>query len=517
MIRRAVLIAALASIIALPYWNFTREGDKSLFQSIQGEKNTVLFLTDEHPGFCNVHLASVYSLLENHPEIDIHYASFPKINKRLQRIASLAAQNGLSGRDVTFHPLAGRGYAQAMEGAMGRQDNIRHEPGLIAAKKLASNFRHYLAPWPAEEYLLLYESVSQVIEKVDPAVVVVDTFFSPGIDATRDKRRLHALVTPNIFSDITPAAQPAWTLFWKYPALGSGFPYPVPWRDVLANIYVNVQIIRGMLSVPDISAKRKFLQEKGIKRPIDFMGLYRPDVPWITQTLPGAHLPMVKIPRNVTLAGPINLAGLEEKTPAVRELLDWIRGPTVLISLGSGYLYLEYDARAMIEAIQAVLKETDVQIIWKMDKLVPFDDEFIKTALQEWTDRLRIEKWLAVEPPTLVQHKDVIAFVHHGGAGCFHDAIAAGVSQITLPQWADLYDIAQVVQTLGVGIWACKETSPSWNSECLQQAFMQVIKDSPAKLAMAKKAALFGELASKSKGRDVAAREIAKLAASGRT
>ncbi|KAK6523310.1 hypothetical protein TWF694_006193 [Orbilia ellipsospora] len=516
MMRRAALVAALATIIALPYFQFTKNSndDKFLFQNVQGKNNTVLFLTDDHHGFCNVHLASVYSLLENHPQIIIHYASFPKNNERLQHIASLATRNGSGGKDVTFYPLPGLGYAGAIDREIGRQENIRHGPGLAAARKLAGNFRYYLAPWSVEEYLALYESVSEVIEQVDPAVIVIDTFFSPGIDATRDKRRLHALVTPNLFSDLTPAAQPAWTLFWKYPALGSGFPYPVPWRYIPENIYANFQIIRGMLSLPDIAAKKDFLREKGIKRPIDFMGLYRPDVPWITQTLSGAHLPLV-VPPNVTLAGPINLAGLEEKTSAVQELLDWITKPTVLISLGSGFSYLEYDAKAMLEAIQAVLTETDVQIIWKMDKLVPFDDEFIKTALQAWPDRLRIEKWLAAEPPTLVQHKNVIAFVHHGGAGCFHDAIEGGVLQIILPQWADLYNFAELAQYLGVGIWACQETSPSWNPECLYHAFMQVVKDSSTKARMANNAASFAQLASKVKGRDVAAQEIARLAASG--
>ncbi|EPS43357.1 hypothetical protein H072_2639 [Dactylellina haptotyla CBS 200.50] len=515
MIRKAALIAAFAVGGALLYSQLVAEDDKFLFQQVQGKNNTVLFLTNDHPGFCYVHLASVYSLLANHPEIDIHYASFPKTNKRLQKIVDLAALKASSRKDVIFHPLDGLSYAEAIERAMGRQEVQRHGPGLAAARKLTSNFRHYLAPWPVEEYLMMYEAISGVIEKVDPAVIVIDTFFSPGIDATRDKRRLHALVTPNILSDLTPAAQPPWTLFWKYPALGSGFPYPVPWKHLRENIYVNFQIIRGMLSLPEITAKRKFLQDKGIKRPIDFMGIYRPDVPWITQTLPGAHLPMMTMPTNVTLTGPINLAGLEEMTPAVQELLNWIDRPTVLINLGSGYKYLEYEAMAMLGAILAVLKETDVQIIWKMDKLTPFDDEPMQTALREWPDRLRIEKWLAVEPPTLVQHEHVMAFVHHGGAGCFHDAIGGGVSQIILPLWADLYDIAQLAQFLGIGIWACQETSPSWNVECLQHALFQVIKDSPTKESMAKKAALFGELARKSKGRDVAAQEIAKLAASG--
>ena len=95
------------------------------------------------------------------------------------------------------------------------------------------------------------------------------------------------------------------------------------------------------------------------------------------------------------------------------------------------------------------------------------------------------------------------------------DAVRGGVPQIILPQWVDLYDFAQLVENLDIGIWGCRATSPSWTAECIQQAVLLVLKDSPASSTMARNAASFGELARKSVGRDVAAREVARLAASG--
>jgi hypothetical protein len=423
MLRQAVILAVLASIGTFLYSRFTAEDGQFLFQPIRGKNNTVLFVTNEHPGLCNVHLATVYSLLENHPDIEIHYASFPRVAKMLDQISVLAAERGSGAKDIKFHTLSGLGYVAALRQAKGTQENMTHPPGLAGARFLSNTMGAYIAPWTAEDYWILYESLSGVIDEVDPAVIVIDTVFGPGIDATRDKRRLHALVTPNILSDLTPAKQPAWTLLWKYPALASGLPYPIPWRQIPANIYMNIQIIRGVLSVPEVSAKKRYLLEKGIKRPIDFMGLYRPDVPWITQTLPGVHIPLVSMPRNVTLTGPINLAGLEEKTSAGQELLDWIKKPTVLISLGSGFRYSEENARSMLDAVQNVLKETDVQVLWKLDKLESFDGKFLETAMRESSGRLRIERWLGVAPPTILQNGNIVAFVHHGGAGSFHDSL----------------------------------------------------------------------------------------------
>jgi hypothetical protein len=421
MLRQATVIALLVGICAFLFSWFRAADDSSV---IQGKNNTVLLVTNEHPGFYNVHLATVYSLLEKHPHIEIHYASFPKVAPRIRQISSLAAKRGSTAKDVTFHPLTGHGYVDTVAKLLGNQTASTHRPGLSAGDHFAKNMGFYIAPWPAEEYWSLYESCARMIDDIDPAVIITDNFFSPAIDAARDKRRLHALVTPNLLSDLLPAVQPAWTLFWKYPALGSGYPYPVPWSLIPANIYINFKIIRGMIYLPNVAAKRRFLEKKGVKRPIDFMGLYRPDVPWLTQTLPGAHLPLLTIPRNVTLTGPINLAGLEEKSSAAKELLDWTKMPTVLISLGSGFKYDEYQARVMLEAMQNILEETEVQILWKMDKLEPFDDQFLKAAMRDSAGRLRIEKWLEVEPPTLLQEGHILAFVHHGGSGSYHDSIA---------------------------------------------------------------------------------------------
>jgi hypothetical protein len=422
MLRQATVVALLGVCAFLFSW-FSAEDDRFFYQSIQGINNTVLFVTNEHPGCYNVHLSTVYSLLEKHPQIEIHYASFPKVAQRVQQISSLARKRGSRAKDVTFHPLTGLGFVDTLTKVLGNQTTMTHRPGLSAGDHFAKYMGFYVAPWPAEEYWTLYESCHRLIDEVDPAVIIIDTFFSPAVDAARNERRLHALITPNILSDLLPAEQPAWTLFWKYPALGSGFPYPVPWSLIPANIYINFKIIRGLLRLPDVTTKREFLKKKGIKRPIDFTGLYRPDVPWLTQTLPGAHLPLVTIPRNVTLTGPINLAGLEEETSAAKELLEWTKKPTVLISLGSGFKYVEYQARVMLEAMQHVLKETDVQILWKIDKLESFDDNFLEAAMRDSAGRLRIEKWLEVEPPTLLQDGHILAFVHHGGAGSYHDSI----------------------------------------------------------------------------------------------
>ncbi|KAF3000608.1 hypothetical protein E8E14_001515 [Neopestalotiopsis sp. 37M] len=513
---KALVTAIIIGIAAIIY-NATVQSRTS-FQPVPGKNNTVLFITAEHAGLCNVHLATAYSLLVNHPETKIHYASFPKIEKRTQHISDVAVQKGASGERIVFHPLEGEGYVDTQRRHLGGQEVIRNGPGVEGHKVLSRNMPEFISPWSAEDYWEIYEQVADLIDAVDPSVVVLDTVFLPGTDATRNKQRLHALVTPNMLSDMLPAEQPAWTLFWKYPAIGSGFPYPVPWSLIPSNIYMNFKMIQTVMNLPALRAKQEWLRAKGVVNPIDFMGYYKPHMPWITQTLPGAHLPLAKIPTNVTLAGPINLAGLEHVTVDGNELLDWVeQRRTVLIALGSGFKYDEPTARTMLQALENVLATMpDVQILWKMHKLNAFDDTFLKQAVEKSSGRLRMEKWLEVELPTLLQSKSVVAFVHHGGAGCFHDAIGAGTPQVILPQWADLYDYAVIAETIGVGVWGCRETSPDWTNECLEHALLSVLQDGPTSFSLASKAQAFGELASSmGPGRDAAARIIAGLAGSG--
>jgi hypothetical protein len=418
-------LGAIAAVIGAVVYTVALQNQTLPYEHVQGKNNTVLFITAEPRGFCNVHLATAYSLLQNHPHINIHYASFADVAGRLRHIVEVATDRGAESAHTVFHTLQSPGYVEALFRVKQGLHGIRHEPGAQGIDRLAEVMPAALAPWTNEEYWHLYGSLTSVIDEVDPAVVVVDTFFHPGIDATRDKQRLHALITPNLFADLLPAQQPAWTLLWKYPAMGSGFPYPVPWRLIPANVHMSIKMIRAVMRLPEIHAKQAWLKAKGIATPINFMGIYKPYMPWLTQTLPGAHLPMVRIPENVTRTGPINLAGLEEETASGKALLEWVqRKKTVMIALGSGFKFNEDAARNMTQAMESILTTTsDLQVLWKMEKSGSFDTSFVDHAVEQFPDRFRIEKWLDVELPTLLQSGHIAAFVHHGGAGCYHDAL----------------------------------------------------------------------------------------------
>lgn len=82
-------------------------------QYVSGKNNTVLFIVNEHPGYCNVHIATAQSLLEKHPEISVEFASFPKISKSVARVSSFATKQSRAS-DIVFHALPGEAYMETI-------------------------------------------------------------------------------------------------------------------------------------------------------------------------------------------------------------------------------------------------------------------------------------------------------------------------------------------------------------------------------------------------------------------
>jgi UDP:flavonoid glycosyltransferase YjiC (YdhE family) len=80
----------------------------------------------------------------------------------------------------------------------------------------------------------------------------------------------------------------------------------------------------------------------------------------------------------------------------------------------------------------------------------------------------------------------------------------------------DLYGYAALVEDLGIGAWAGRGSSPTWHADELSEAFLRVLdRDSAASISMRRRAQEIGRIAQANPGREVAAKVIARLAASG--
>ncbi|KAF4982993.1 hypothetical protein FZEAL_1494 [Fusarium zealandicum] len=515
MFRRLLLVGSVL-IAALAFF-FTQGETPQRAPYTAGRNKTALFFVNKEHGLSNVHVATASALLEHYPDIDVHFASFSELASKLDRVSRFSRKKTPEARDIIFHKLRGASYADAVHKAGKRIDNIPHPPGAAGIGHLCRDIQTWIAPWTVQDHLALYGELVSLIDEIDPAVVVLDPLFRPGLDATRDKNRLHAIITPNTVLDNFLGDQPYGSMFWKYPAMASGFPFPVPWRKIPENIYLNMRFIYSVVMMPDLAAKRKDLREHGLKDPINFFAMYRADVPWVSVSAEGATIQADFIPSNVTTTNPIVLS----VAPAAEqdfEMVEWLKkAPTALVNLGSSVIWSETQATTMAQAIAHVLDTTGVQFLWKFNKLGDYSDDFL-LPLQPHIDsgRLKMQNWLTVDPTSLLETGHVVASVHHGGANCYNEAIYAGVAHVILPQWADLYQYAALAETIGVGVWACRSTSPGWTVDELTRGLLKVLDGGEASVTMRDKAEKLGQtMQAGEQGRDVAARKVAELAYAG--
>lgn len=189
---------------------------------------------------------------------------------------------------------------------------------------------------------------------------------------------------------------------------------------------MNAKVIYTILTLNNLKPIRKFLAENGVTDPINFFGLHRPDAPWITQTMPGASVPVDVIPPNVTCTGPIVLSPASAESSDL-ELVQWLqRKPTILVNLGSAFRYGIRQTESMIATIRKLLDTSEYQILWKYS-ISPhvetvFDWQQAVKPLVD-TGRVRVSTWLTVDPPALLQSSYISAFVTHGGANGYHEAL----------------------------------------------------------------------------------------------
>jgi hypothetical protein len=144
MVTRLVLLGALlaASIAFLFSEGNTPQHDPY----IQGKNRTILFITNSEHGLSNVHLATSSALLENYPDLDVHYASFRGVRRKLESISSSAGAKTPAAGDIVFHELKGLTFAQAIAKEAGVSSLPRVGPALPPLPSIySSGSRHGLS------------------------------------------------------------------------------------------------------------------------------------------------------------------------------------------------------------------------------------------------------------------------------------------------------------------------------------------------------------------------------------
>ncbi|VUC30699.1 unnamed protein product [Clonostachys rosea] len=521
MLRRFLFtVAAALAILAILYPRASPAPEPVV--RVHGRKNTVLFLTTEATGLSNVHLSAASSLLEHYPDVEVHYASFPKLAPKVSRISAAALETNPSAKAIQWHEIPGTAFLSLYEKHWGNSEGMVTGVGTADYDKKVRDVVFSLAPWDVEEHWEMYTALGSLINDIDPAIVVLDNMLTPAVDLAANSDRQFLSLVPNGLLELIAAEQPRGAVAWKYPAAFTGYQFPLSWKDLAANLYITIRLGYHLVNSPILAAKRAFLAEKGINNTIEISFVIK-DVPVLASTLKEANVPMEYYPPYLKFCGHVAMS----PTPAAEqnpEIVSWLaQRPTILINLGSLFVYNQQRAQAMADALATLLAETDFQVLWKFKKLGDYGDE-VFAGLEKYIEngRIRIETWLETEPAALLETGHIVLSVHHGGANTYHEAIhvanggnRAGVPQMILPLWFDLFNFANTAEYLGIGIWAGRSTTPEWVSESLAEGFRTALVG-PTSVSLREKAQKLGEVARQYDGRKIAADEIARLASIGK-
>ncbi|XMA17233.1 hypothetical protein WAI453_010024 [Rhynchosporium graminicola] len=490
------------------------------------EPKRILFFTSSEYGQANVVLAVASELL-NMQKYEIHIASFSPLRRRVDELNKLTPRDGL--RSV-FHSIA---CPAALDALVAKNEFIGpYSPGVRGAiKTYKVTLPAMASTWTEAEYMSSYQRCLDIINSVDPNIIVVDPLMSQGLEACNTLSRKRVVLSPNTFLELLRKEQPIYSQLFKIPTVASGFSFPVPLHLIPANIYLKLALLWSIITSPKIKALMRYRKSNQLPSLPPVFNLWQKENHYLVPSVPETDYPC-HVPPNVTSCGPI-LLPVEPVFSQDPELLIWLkRSPTVLINLGSHIRMDETMARDFTSGLKIFLdKKPNVQVLWKRKTSggvavtsnpksskgnakthVRKEKEYLDSLSSEIaTGRVRIVEWLSVDPSAILGTGLVACSVHHGGSNSFHEALHAGVPQIVLPCWLDTLDFANKVEWLGIGVYGSKLSAPSVEAWELSRAFLKVLGDGEEASQMALRAKELAEISGSYGGRKRACGKIVEL------
>ncbi|KAK3688204.1 hypothetical protein B0T22DRAFT_425746 [Podospora appendiculata] len=501
-------------------------------------KRVLLFTNSEH-GQANVYLATSYALLtlEEEPDVEVHFASFAPIEKFVAATAEYVRHDNSRARPIVFHAIEGVDMMSAWSrpALLSEQEDLKNVNMLLQIFKVLDAIRRTMVllkvtlPWTGLEFVQIFWSVAGIVRSVQPDIIAVDPAFSPALTALRHIGAKFIILSPNTIKDFAMPLQPNGEALWKYPCVGTGYEYPVPWRHIPMNIFLILVTIFCGIFDSNRRAIQRYVAEHADGAQLTTLNdlSLNPDlgIKFLVANLPEIELPLRLIPAHIIPCGPMIRPArpVEQVDPGLHQWLS--NGSTLYINLGTHMLFDEALAVEMATAIRIVLDHAKsvlwrdkrlakLQVLWKLSRQGGYAVSEPGSAVHKILGQemkagtVRVVDWIEAEPTAVLDTGRVVCVVHHGGANSFLETVCAGIPQVVLPVWMDTYDFARRAEILGIGRWGNRVSDKLCQGEELGSILIDVMIGGRSSV-YAKKAKQLAELCNESGGgRAVAARYI---------
>jgi hypothetical protein len=487
----------------------------------------ILLITNEDRGQANAFLATSEALLQADPGLEVHLASFPRLQPEVTSTSQQAQRTAAGANPIVFHTIKGLSMAEGVKNYFHQRPTPMR--GLLPASyssrlHFTSTLRAIhdtipvLVPYDGPQLVEIYSSLVDIIKQVDADLVVVDSLMTAALTACCHLHVKFVCLSPNAIKDFAARHQPNGAGLWKYPALFSGFSYPVPWYQIPLNIFFILYTVNVYLKDSYRRSVTAYLESQTnatLVTPVNLIRNPPPGLKVVLGTTPELDFPGI-IPNHLFPCGPI-IRSAKPLGDVDQELAAWLsKSPTLYINLGS-ICQLEEDRALELARAVAVLLEraqtaaSSVQVLWKLSKFGLYaakPGSQIHDVLSHWldSDQVRIVDWLQPEPIAVLESGHIACCVHHGGANSFNEAAIAGVPQVVLPQWTDCYDYAQRVEMLGIGRLGNRAAKPLWTETELGDVLSEVLLGKSSDSIKRKATALATVVKAKGNGAENAAR-----------
>lgn len=187
----------------------------------------ILLITNEDRGQANAFLAASHALLQEDPDLEVHLASFPGLQKEVTS-TSLQSQRTVAGvKPIVFHPIKGLAMAEGvknyfrarripMKGLLPVSYSSRL--GFLNTLRAIRDTIPVLVPYDGPQLVAIFSSLVDIIKEVDADLVVVDSLMTPALTACSHLDVRFACLSPNAIKDFSLRSQPHGAGLWKYPA-----------------------------------------------------------------------------------------------------------------------------------------------------------------------------------------------------------------------------------------------------------------------------------------------------------
>ena len=225
---------------------------------------------------------------------------------------------------------------------------------------------------------------------------------------------------------------------WPYPLATSGKTDNIMFLDRLSNI--PLMFIKSFIN--NILCYSSATVDELCNKVFHWGPLEGWEYPAIIRTVIGFEYPRIISPLT-EYVGPL-LSKLNKPLPI--DLSKWIQdkedNSVIYISMGS----IANTSHDLVVAFVNSTNCTTYSVVWSLNEL----HQHFLNDIKVNSDKYFISSW--TPQVALLQHKSISMAILHGGSNGVHEALYYGVPLIVIPQFADQFDWAAMVEHSGVGV-----------------------------------------------------------------